>query len=293
MELQQEQIELNTVNTTEKEEQKVDTKDIGVYIWIYTIDNVDVLNQSFEIEMSVIFCWEGNQSDFKEYKLNKKAYDPHYNAYEEFDFVNAKVITNEFLGYNVVCKGELDFHGRKAEKVITPYIITAAYKINAELTEQFELRNFPFDCQDLQITLRGKKTFDQIICYSGCIGFNKDSNGYEYGGIGIEGCNFTEYDCTGMLVETYLDRYESGAAYSVVNFRIKLARKWEIYFWKIIIFIFIITLSTFLVYSLDSESIADKYSLLLTLLLTGVAFQFVIGAYIPNLPYLTILDQYA
>merc|ERR1712241_255382 len=31
----------------------------------------------------------------------------------------------------------------------------------------------------------------------------------------------------------------------------------------------------------------------LTLLLTNVAFQFVISTYIPNLPYLTILDYYA
>merc|ERR1712190_194522 len=41
------------------------------------------------------------------------------------------------------------------------------------------------------------------------------------------------------------------------------------------------------------DGAGGKYGLLLTLLLTNVAFQFVIGTYIPNLPYLTILDCYA
>merc|ERR1712190_462733 len=41
------------------------------------------------------------------------------------------------------------------------------------------------------------------------------------------------------------------------------------------------------------DGAGGKYGLLLTLLLTNVAFQFVIGTYIPNLRYLTILDEYA
>merc|ERR1711971_1485509 len=97
----------------------------------------------------------------------------------------------------------------------------------------------------------------------------------------------------GLFAEGYVKSYGSGYAYSGVNYRVKLARIWSIYFWKIFFFRFIITLSSFSVYSLDDDKAANKYALLLTLLLTNVAFQFVINTFIPRLPYLTILDYYA
>ena len=40
------------------------------------------------------------------------------------------------------------------------------------------------------------------------------------------------------------------------------------------------------------DGLADRYGFLVTLLLTAVAFQFVLSAEMPNVPYLTVLDKY-
>ena len=57
--------------------------------------------------------------------------------------------------------------------------------------------------------------------------------------------------------------------------------------------LFITTACSFLSFTMDlDDSVADIYGLGITLLLTATAFQFVIATYLPNLPYLTIIDIY-
>ena len=47
------------------------------------------------------------------------------------------------------------------------------------------------------------------------------------------------------------------------------------------------------VFTLDKdEDLADRYGVLLTLLLAAVAFQYIINSELPKLPYLTLLDIY-
>merc|ERR1711972_420412 len=55
---------------------------------------------------------------------------------------------------------------------------------------------------------------------------------------------------------------------------------------------FVSTVASFLVFVLENDDIADKYGLLVTLLLAAVAVQFVVSSYVPNLPYYTFLDWY-
>merc|ERR1719273_413039 len=73
----------------------------------------------------------------------------------------------------------------------------------------------------------------------------------------------------------------------------KVARKWSIYFWRIGIFTMILSACSLSVFTLDkSEDLADRYNMLLTLLLAAVAFQYIINAELPKLPYLTLMDIY-
>ena len=82
------------------------------------------------------------------------------------------------------------------------------------------------------------------------------------------------------------------AVYNFCNFRIKIQRHFGVYLGKIMFLMFVSTISSFLVFTMDTDDIADKYGLLVTLLLAAVAVQFVVSSYVPNLPYFTFLDWY-
>ena len=51
--------------------------------------------------------------------------------------------------------------------------------------------------------------------------------------------------------------------------------------------------SALLAFSMDPvDDLSDRFGLTVTLLLTAVAFQFVVSSELPQLPYLTLLDEY-
>jgi len=275
------------------DEEKASPTAIGVYVWVKKIDDVDVVEQSFTANMQIVFGLKGNKEDFDEYNEKGADYKPSIEPLELFSFVNANSISHNFLKFEVIKKGSIDFWGNIVTKVISPYIIMCVYQSTGEFAEEFELRNFPFDCQDLQIKIQATQKSHRMICYPGFFSDTSQTE-FEYAILNAQDCNFTQYTCKGLYTEAYLDRGPcayGGKPFSGVNVRIKLARSWSIYVWKIFLMIFIITLSSFMANSLDDA--ANKYDLLLTLLLTDVAFQFVISTFIPNLPYLTILDYYA
>eukprot|EP01083_Nonionella_stella_P203738 743192_1 len=96
-----------------------------------------------------------------------------------------------------------------------------------------------------------------------------------------------------MLSEIYDVNFDGQlAVYSFMNFRVKVQRLYGVYLSKIIFLMFLTTAGAFLVFTMGEDAIADQYGLLVTLLLAAVAVQFVVGTYVPNLPYLTYLDYY-
>merc|ERR1712129_414089 len=74
---------------------------------------------------------------------------------------------------------------------------------------------------------------------------------------------------------------------------LKIRRKWQIYVWKIVLFVGLICLSSLSVFTMDHiADLSERYSILFTLLLTQVAFQYVVAESLPSLTYLTLLDWY-
>lgn len=80
---------------------------------------------------------------------------------------------------------------------------------------------------------------------------------------------------------------------SHITYRMKIARKWPIYFWRIGLFTLIMSMCSLCVFILDEvDGLADRYGVLFNLLLAAVAFQYIINTELPNLSYLTLMDTY-
>jgi len=91
----------------------------------------------------------------------------------------------------------------------------------------------------------------------------------------------------------HFERIGDDRDYSHATLRMKIQRKFAIYWWRIGMFTMILSFSALSVFQLDkSDHIEDRYAILLTLLLAATAFQYIINLELPKLPYLTLMDEY-
>jgi len=84
----------------------------------------------------------------------------------------------------------------------------------------------------------------------------------------------------------------SGATYSVLRTEIHTARLGSYYFWNIALPMFVLVTLSFTSFQVSSSSVSDRLSISLVLLLTAVAFKYVVSEKLPNVNYLTLMDKY-
>ena len=157
------------------------------------------------------------------------------------------------------------------------------FKYNTTFNDRAELRNFPFDIQELaiEVAIQGT-TFE---CDS------KDNLKVLK--------NFTprlaEWKVKGNAawvakVQSNDEEVEKANTLSVI---IPVRRLYMVYVWRIVILMGLISASSLLITALHPvQGIGDRIGFLVTLLLTAVAYTIVISSFLPVLGYLTILDWY-
>jgi len=86
----------------------------------------------------------------------------------------------------------------------------------------------------------------------------------------------------------------SKTLYPMIQIRFKMRRHWKPYFWNIIFFMMAIAFLSLTCFALvpDPNFSGDRIGLAITLILTAVAFQFIILDQLPFVSYLTILHKY-
>jgi hypothetical protein len=169
------------------------------------------------------------------------------------------------------------------------------YRYNSVLGEEFELGNFPFDLQDLSIlaTLNLPSSRAELIPneeYPSI--FHRDS--FRLSSI---------YTVThGEQVHTTASlslpsESSAGHTYPRVQFVMNLTRKQGYYAWNIALPMAVLTALTALSIGVQESdgsrlSTGDRLQITLTLLLTSVAFKFVVAESLPRVSYQTTIDKY-
>jgi len=69
-------------------------------------------------------------------------------------------------------------------------------------------------------------------------------------------------------------------------------RRWKVFFANIVFLMACISLLALTAFSLGADDLGDRLNLLITLILTAVAFSYVVFDSLPNVPYLTFMDKY-
>jgi len=84
----------------------------------------------------------------------------------------------------------------------------------------------------------------------------------------------------------------SGAQYSVLRAEMSIKRLGSYYFWNIVLPMFALVTLSFTSFQVTSDQASNRLSISLTLLLTAVAFKYVVSEKLPNVNYLTLMDKY-
>lgn len=77
---------------------------------------------------------------------------------------------------------------------------------------------------------------------------------------------------------------------SEINLRAR--RQYKYYLLNVVLIMFILTSLGLTSYALDHDALGDRLNVNITLILTVVAFKFVLASYVPRTPYSTQLDVY-
>ncbi|XP_070560478.1 neuronal acetylcholine receptor subunit alpha-9-II-like isoform X2 [Ptychodera flava] len=162
------------------------------------------------------------------------------------------------------------------------------FRLKATFKEPMELYDFPFDCQDLTIRIMSDWP-DTDVQFKKNMSI-KDS-------IRID--TFTgaqEWDLHKHVISQAVDEDReltgSHRKYPMYHITAHVQRRIGFYLWNVALIMFLIMCMTFASFSVDPFEPADRLSVTLTLLLTSVAFKFVVSQSLPTISYLTILDKY-
>ena len=174
------------------------------------------------------------------------------------------------------------------------YSYTFKFRTKGSFSEELELMSFPFDVQSLSVSVALTKPCSLakfIVNYS-------DPSVYNYGLFMLNNIYMVIFK---DILIANLDMSDpmlssSNFIFPQISYRVLFLRRPQYYLSNIASPVMILTVMSFLSFVVESDgsklSIADRLSVTLTLLLTSVAYKFVVASSLPQVSYLTYLDFY-
>jgi hypothetical protein len=153
----------------------------------------------------------------------------------------------------------------------------------------FELEDFPFDSQALWVEVRcrawNKREPElQISLYDKSIGV---PNGAMVDGFIV----FPEV--TAIATKTDPKGSTKGETHSVCLFKSDCQRIYQSYLYHVFPVLFCISCLAWVTFTISPIYIVDRLTTIATVILTYIAYKFVLDEKIPNVHYLTVLDKYS
>lgn len=163
--------------------------------------------------------------------------------------------------------------------------ITYYERFFGTFSSNMDYRKFPFDSQSFFVKIEPFSYHKKEVVFFDPVSFFLDSNKYE-GNILEEWKILYIHD----TIETrIIPEDDSQAPYSRVVFEVKAKRVPGYYLWQVLFPLFIIILSSFLIFWIKDFN--TQIGVGFTLMLTVVAFNFYSASILPKLPYNTFIES--
>jgi len=184
-------------------------------------------------------------------------------------FLNSVATKITEVTYNVEHNGD-DNNSKAAIKAWFGYETT--------FVQTMDLHSFPFDRQILSVQLQTMTNDNDIV-------FAPVPNSFSW--YGLMGGLASMWKC-----------YPPVLAYSVsdeipnAELQLRIERNPWYYLANVVVPLFLIVMLSMCAFALPVSDLSDRMSVVLTLVLTSVAFKYVVAGYLPKMSYMTFLDKY-
>lgn len=271
---------------------------IGISMQVHYIKQINTVEQQFDAGFYLSYEFQPSEDDVKSWREAEKSgsladWTPHYvpsfrfpNAFDFIQRDHKAYLDGSF--YSLLVNGERDTRGAMVDMPFD-YILAARLAIRGTFGEPLELHDFPFDCQELSINIASSAAVSMQIMVPH---FRRKN----FVNISQDVSTFPEWTPHPPVVDlTVSDPSKSarGLQFSDFNLVLKFERISKAYILRVYSQLALITITGFTMFAMNAEEeLADRLATAFTLLLTAVAFMFVIESKLPNVPYLTAMDYY-
>lgn len=163
------------------------------------------------------------------------------------------------------------------------------YHIKGTFKEVLEVNNFPFDYQDLALMLTSNWHAEHLV-------FAKDQEQDD----NIHTWNFTAQQEWNLKPHVLAESKtllpvppgSSPNSYPQYRIRINVMRYYSFHLTNVALIMCLITMLTFTSFTVEADAVGDRIQIVLTLLLTSIAFKYYVQQFLPTVSYTTFLDKY-
>ncbi|CAF3429695.1 unnamed protein product [Rotaria socialis] len=260
-----------------------------------TLENHSIKKQPIEIRVQCIFSRVGeidtlNERYTAELFFEASWYDESQKIGTEYDphgHFNPQLVVLNHLGDSLKHEKWHSITKITADDIVE---ITEHHKIRGVFWERMELNHFPYDVQELSLSITTPLTTHDIYFIQ-----NKEKLS------GVNRIVFSDeqswhlYEHVEFTYEQHCEEYSlnQNQVHPVVVCTCHVGRKCGYYIWNAYFLIFLITSAALCTFAIPPSNTQGRLQITCTLLLTSVTFRWVVNKSLPPISYLTALDVYA
>ena len=254
-----------------------DHVDVYVRVSIVSVGDIDAVRQEFQCEFYMNLRWEENMLEGRD--ISEEENIDWELAWEPGVYIIDAVSIDVFERHQSLRPPKYD--GR-------PPQVVQYYHIKGTFKEVLELNNFPFDYQDLGLTLTSNWHAEELTLVKDD---EKDDNIHTWNFYAKQEWDLRRHVITKTMTLKPTEG-SSGNSYPQYMIRMNVMRKYRFYLYNVFLIMCLITVLTFSAFAVKADSPGDRIQITLTLLLTTVAFKYYVQQFVPTVSYLTVLDSY-
>jgi Neurotransmitter-gated ion-channel ligand binding domain/Neurotransmitter-gated ion-channel transmembrane region len=246
---------------------------VAIALRVINVSDIDEVSQRFKIVGYLLAHWKDSRLAFTPRAPWEKfrTYSPGQIWFPRFDFVNG-VVPHSASDVTI--------------RAFPDGTIMYSERSNAELSNTFHLRAFPFDRQTLEILIHPTVVEDEIVELTperGVDPMSAEPRVYQ---------SLAQWAITGMNATVEQFRGLGGESISEIRFSINIARHFNFYIWKVFFPLLLMVVLSWTVFWIDPAELSSRVQISVTTILTVIAFAFAIQANLPKVPYLTFIDLF-
>ena len=238
---------------------------VAVGLRLFDVTEIEDINQTVAVDFMVTQEWS----------------DQRMAAFEGCEYKLDQVWTPQI---DVANTGRLFTRLQEKVEVLGNGLLRLAQRYSGKLIFDYDAHRFPFDTQEIVITLLSEEYTQDIIV----ITLDESATGRNPAEFDIP--DWFISDVNALIATKHLEVLDRD--HSAFEFHILAERRSGYYIWKVILPLMLIVFMSWTVFWINPSQVGPQISMSATSMLTLIAFQFAMGHMMPRLSYFTIMDRF-